>query len=218
MNLSLGPLFLASCMGLVASPGEDSALTIADLEAYRLALRPARSTPAAAVGFRELWGHPENFTGRRVMVEGRLARLFRQPGVGEFPALAEAWIVSDAGDPICLVYPDAPASGTPEIGSSVRFAGTFLRRIEYRGGDVPRLAPLIVGPGSPTMGSGPISSRWPGSSADWALGTGAAAVVATILIGRHLARPPARPIHSDPPPIFLDGDEAHDRGDVHDDA
>ena len=196
---------LAVALSLLLAAGDDPALTIADLEAYRLALRPAPAGEAAKVSFRDLWEHPEKFAGRQVRVEGRLARVFRQPKVGEFPALAEGWIVTPAGDPICLVYPDD--RGGPEIGAEVRFAGTFLRRVRYRGGDVPRLAPLIVGPATPELGAEPISTAWPGSSADWLIGLGAAAAVGAILAGRHLNRPVPGPVAVGPPPAFLDGDD-----------
>jgi len=218
MTPILPALLFGLCLGSPPTSGDEPALTIADLEAYRLALRPTPSAAEApAVGFRDLWDHPEAFAGRRVGVEGRLSRLFRQPPLGEFPALAEAWIVSPGGDPLCLVYADAPASVTPEVGSRVRFAGTFLRRVKYRGGDVPRLAPLIVGPGPPASDPGPIPAAWPGSPVDWLMGLGAAAVVAAILAGRHLARPPARPVASDPPPAFLDGDPSEEYGATDDD-
>ena len=127
-------------------PGNDAPLALADLEAYRVALAAKPDDSAPTVGFRDLWERPSTYSGKAVSVEGRLARLFRQPGVGEFPPLAEAWVVTPSGDPFCLVFPLPEGRPSPEVGAQARFSGTFLKRVEYKGGDAPRLAPLIVGP------------------------------------------------------------------------
>ena len=144
-------------------------LGLADLVAYRAALtgKPSAddarvSDPAMRVVFKDLWNRPESFRGRRVIVEGRIQRIFRQGPVGDFPALAEIWIASPAGDPFCLVVPQetVAASGSlnksstgarigvkplPELGLMVRFTGTFLRIVGYSAGDGSRRAPLIIG-------------------------------------------------------------------------
>ena len=94
--------------------------------------------------------------------------------LGDFPALAEVWITTPAGDPFCVVFPqpgstsdDATslrgsadgstlsleekhgnagrAAAMPELGQTVRFTGTFLKMVSYVGGDGARLAPLVVG-------------------------------------------------------------------------
>ena len=39
----------------------------------------------------------------------------------------------------------------PEAGRRVRFTGTFLKMVRYEGGDVPRLAPLVVGDRVPSV-------------------------------------------------------------------
>ena len=110
------------------------------------------------VGFRELWNHPTTYQGRRVQVQGRLVRRFRQGSFGTFPPLEEAWVFSPAGDPFCLVFPAPRDLGEtkaetktkmPGAAGSVRFAGTFLKLLEYQGADGPRRAPLIVGPAPP---------------------------------------------------------------------
>ena len=143
-----------------ALAADDAALTVADLAAYRAALSGQRRAqePPAVVGFRELWDHPATYQGRRVQVQGRLVRRFRQGSFGTFPPLEEAWVFSPAGDPFCLVFP-APRdpeereaetkTKTPGAAGSVRFAGTFLKLLEYQGADGPRRAPLIVGPAPP---------------------------------------------------------------------
>ena len=192
---------------LLASPtqADDSALSLADLEAYRVALSARPDQTAAPVRFRDLWDRPEAYSGRPVRVEGRVARLFRQPRIGEFPPLAEAWIVSEAGDPSCLVFPAPEGRPSPAIGSPVRFSGTFLKRLRYQSGDVPRLAPLIVGPEPPTT-TAPMTTGGPSwSTVDWTLGLGAASVVALVLARKHLAGPPPTPAPLGPPPRFLDG-------------
>ncbi len=193
-----------------------SPVSLADLDAYRAALASRADDRAAPVTFRDLWEHPEKFAGRPVRVEGKLARRFRQDRVGEFPALVEAWVVNPAGDPTCLVYPDGPGRLGIEVGAEVRFSGTFLRKIRYRGGDEARLAPLVVGPSPPVAVVRAVEDlRWPGSAIDWTFGLGGSALILLFLLRRHLARPDPRPLTLDPPPRFLDGDDAHgaDHGD-----
>lgn len=87
-------------------------LSLADLAGYRAALsgKPtaddARSAdPPAQVQFKDLWNRADVFLGRRVTVQGRVARIFRQGPVGSFPPLAEVWITSPAGDLFCAVFP-----------------------------------------------------------------------------------------------------------------
>ncbi len=205
----LAPLLAAI---LIASPAiaEDSALALADLEAYRDALGTRPGGPSPTVSFRDLWERPAGHAGRAVAVEGRVARLFRQPPMGEFPALTEAWILSPADDPFCLVFPSGAGRASPPVGASVRFRGTYLRRIRYRAGDVPRLAPLIVGPDAPTPsgpGARPVGPSW--STIDWMVGMAAASAIAMVLLRRHLARPPSLSSPVGPPPTFLDGDPTH---------
>ncbi len=195
---------------------DDSAVTIADFAGYQAALA-AKANPSAAplATFRELWDHPEAHQGRPVQVEGRVARLFRQASVGKFPPLAEAWVTSPVGDPTCLVFPTEPGRAIPKPGDQVRFVGTFLRRITYRGADTDRVAPLLVGPEPPTVldpASGPGGDGW-GSIfggdhfGDWGIGLAASLGVLWVLLRRHLSRPldPIQPI--DPSPTFLDGDD-----------
>lgn len=205
---------LAPGPGLPRASADDTALGIADLAAYRAALtdRPG-STPEGlpvAVGFRELWNHPEAYQGRRVQVQGGVVRRFRQGAFGTFPPLTEVWAISPAGDPYCLVYPEPPARSTPEPIGTVRFVGTFLKRLRYQGGDGPRLVPLVVGPRPPAAlerapSMAPNSSRsfpW----LDWTIGLVAATSVALVLAWQHLRRPSRRPINLDvgPPPVFDD--------------
>ncbi len=164
------------CAGAVDDALETiSQLTLADLAAYRAALSgkaiadSAEATdPPLKVGFRDLWERSDRFRGRRVTVDGRVSRIFRQGPVGQFPALAEIWINSTVGDPFCLVVPqgrDTPASagaianraaaGTmrplPGPGMSVHFTGTFLKIVRYTAGDAARMAPLIVGDQPPVI-------------------------------------------------------------------
>jgi len=144
-------------------------LTLADLAGYRAALSSKAiaddtkaDDPPARVGFRDLWNRPSAFRGRRVTVQGRVARIFRQGPVGSFPPLAEVWITSPAGDPFCLVVPQYGGMGIlsmrdqgqkgratpqpiPELGRTIRFTGTFLKLVGYAARDGTRLAPLVVG-------------------------------------------------------------------------
>jgi hypothetical protein len=188
-----------------ADPGTSRGdrLSLADLAGYRAALsgkptadeaRP--SDPPVPVRFHDLWEHPGRFRGRRVTVQGRVERIFRQGPVGSFPALVEAWIFSKAGDPFCLVFPlpagaipggreqgpgpavrvvggrgpEAPTRrpAVPDPGRWVRFTGTFLKTIRYAGADGPRLAPLIVGDRTPQ--SAPVAAEGGPSATGQTLG------------------------------------------------
>ena len=208
--------------------GEDPepSLSLSDLAPYRAALepkskpKPGATAPAEPVTFRDLWDHPEAHRGRRVRCEGRVVRRFRQGAFGTFPPLTEVWAVSAAGDPFCLVFPTPAAAGPdPAPGASVRFEGTFLRRLRYQGGDADRLAPLVVGdrPPAVTTPAPPRPTRPPPGLAppgagltrfEWPLGLLAAAVLALALARRHLlgpSRPPVRPRgDEEPPPEFVD--------------
>jgi hypothetical protein len=197
--------FLA--LALVASAPEGGPLSLADLDAYRAALEGARGRPVDA-GFRDLWRSPESYRGRLVRVEGSVARRFRQAAVGKFPALAELWVTSDRGDPLCLIFPDPPGEFTP--GERVRFEGTFLKWLRYRGGDTDRLAPLIVGGRAPVAASRRAASGmpWSGrSTLDWIIALALAAVVGVVLAMRHLQRPARRREAVEAAPVFADQDD-----------
>jgi hypothetical protein len=172
-------------------------LSLADLVAYRAALtgKPTAddarvSDPAVRVVFKDLWNRPESFRGRRVIVEGRVQRIFRQGPVGDFPALAEIWIASPVGDPFCLVVPQEIVTASsflsksavsaqagvrqlPKLGLMVRFTGTFLRMVGYSAGDGSRRAPLIIGDQPPVSvqdsasADGPKSFTTNNTRGDW---------------------------------------------------
>jgi hypothetical protein len=153
-------------------------LSLADLAEYRSALAgnptadgAKTADPPARVQFRDLWNQPETFRGRRVIVQGRVERVFRQGAVGSFPPLGEVWIISPTGDPFCVVFPQQELTTendqrdntnrrsqtahnpvrqdktqlTPAVGRMIRFTGTFLKMVSYAASDGERLAPLIVG-------------------------------------------------------------------------
>lgn len=193
----------------LAAARDDQELSLADLAAYRAALDGRPGGEAVPVTFRALWERPEQYQGRRVRVEGRLVRRFRQGAFGTFPPLVEAWAVSPAGDPLCLVYPDPAPTADPPAGASVGFEGVFLRQVKYTGGDTARLAPLIVGDHAPTSeaattGRPPQAPAWTGfSTVDWTLGAGAALLVVGVFLAQYLRRTPRRsPPGSGPPPEF----------------
>lgn len=189
---------------------QDAPLTIADLARYRDALDGKPHGEPAAASFRAMWAQPERFQGKRVKVDGRVVRIFRQGAVGTFPPLTEAWTVSQAGDPLCLVFAAQPDKPTPRVGDEVEFTGTFLRLIPYEGKDSRRLAPLIVGDRPPAPLTYPQTKKALArglSKADWAVGLAAGLVVVGILLGRHLKRPasPTADIQAlDRPPEFND--------------
>ena len=194
---------------LVARAEDDGPLALSDLAAYRAALEPSKpgDPPALPSSFRDLWDHPEQSRGRRVAVSGRVQRVFHQGAVGRFPALAEVWVVDPASDPLCLVFPESSDRAAPKPGDSITFDGTFLRRIRYRGGDVDRLAPLIVGPGPPRVErpapAAPAGAS--GSAFDGMLVAVLGGIVVLILLRAHLRRPSSPRIVAEPPPEFQDG-------------
>ena len=222
--LPAGSIFAQDDEGKAPAPPVGSDLALADLAPYRAALDGKPAGPATPVTFRDLWDHAETYQGHRVRVQGRVARRFRQGAFGTFPPLIEAWAVTPAGDPFCLVFPDpsqetgGPAASAP--GASVGFEGVFLRQVRYPGGDTARRAPLIVGDRPPTVTAalkprpdpvrgGPAPGVWGGfSRLDWALGIGAAVVAGWVLVFQHLRRPTRCPLrleeHGEPPPDFVD--------------
>jgi hypothetical protein len=212
-------LVVASVAGALAasssSPAGESGLTVADLAAYRAALSAAgtRDAPPIRVTFRELWDHPATYQGRRVQVVGRVVRRFRQGSFGTFPPLEEAWAVSPASDPFCLVFPEPGPKSAGRVEGQVRFVGTFLRMVEYAGGDGSRLAPLIVGSVAPTAATAETAQRAGEARAalrpsrlDWLIGLAAAALVVLVLAGQHLRRPVRRLVNvpDTPAPLFDD--------------
>ena len=188
----------------VRAGAEDGTVSIADYPALRAALADEPRGAASPVEFKNLWQEPDRYRGQRVEITGRVERRFRQPAVGTFPALAEVWIVDEQGNPSCLVF---PAHGdTSQPGKDVRFTGTFLRLIRFRGGgDGERMAPLIVGPAAPVPITGKMAGGEPAVVGAWdrAVGLGLLVLVVVILGAQHLRlRRPRRP-ESGPPPSFF---------------
>ncbi|WP_152052397.1 hypothetical protein [Tautonia marina] len=193
----------------------DDPLTLADLDAYRKALQPDEpgSADPQPVTFADLWERPDDWLGRRVVIEGRAARRFHQGAIGEYPPLVELWIASRTGNPTCLVYPEPEGGDPTPLGGTVRFVGTYHKRVRYEAADEPRLAPLLVGPEAPELIRGPARGRWqpigPFRQVDWLVGLIVAAAVVSVIVRQVLARPrPRRRVREaidGPPPEFLDG-------------
>ncbi|MGE3819617.1 MAG: hypothetical protein AB7I30_09295 [Isosphaeraceae bacterium] len=208
----------------VERPERDAeSLNLADLASYRAALEGRSSGEVIPASFREIWEAPERFQGKRVQVEGRVLRRFRQGAFGTFPPLVEAWALNVSGDPFCLVFPDPNPATAPKSfendaapGALVQFEGVFLRQIRYQSEDVPRLAPLIVGDRPPTVTSAaprPVRLDDPealatGARSWWIFGFVTAGLVAVALARRHFLRPfrtpRPGPRELDPPPEFVD--------------
>jgi hypothetical protein len=225
-------LFLGCGVWTLADDAEPThQLSLADLAAYRTALTgkataddAKSSDPPARVSFKDLWNRPAAFRGRRVMIEGRVQRIFRQGPVGSFPALAEIWIASPVGDPFCLVVPKESDTGIPPandhgleggatspripmLGQTVRFTGTFLKMIRYAAGDGDRLAPLVVGDTLPvpvresakgnrasSSSANKIAGWWIGSATSWLLGLTLALLAAGVLAWQHVRLPIRRSV------------------------
>lgn len=175
---------------LTQTAGVDG-LSLADLPAYAAALKDAGSDRPTPVTFRELWSEPKSHRGRKIEVSGRVARVFRAPAQGELPPRIEIWV--DQGENLlCVVVPDrVPPDGLVRPGRVVAISGTFLGSVRYSGGDVERLAPLIVGPGPVRSLDDAASSRVP---TNWSAPTWYAVAVGSILVGgllawRHSRRP-----------------------------
>jgi hypothetical protein len=178
VSLTLLLAFFWTSSGLAQPEATDdleARLGLADLTAYRSALAGkttadgARASDAPRpVSFRNLWDHPEIWSGQRVQVEGRVVRAFRQGAVGSFPPLQEAWLSTTTGDLFCVAFPWDESPGRKDetfaTGQLVSFTGTFLKTIGYSASDQARLAPLIVGDKPPTAAE-KISSSEPEASA-----------------------------------------------------
>lgn len=203
--------------GLVLQPSpppataDASALDLADLEAYREALAEPAGPAEAPTPFRQLWDRADQLRGHRVTVEGRLVRRFQQGAVGQFPPLTEGWLSLPSGDLICLVYPVPTDSDALRLGSTVRFTGRYVKRLRYAGGDVDRVAPLIVGGGRPEIlraADGPPTGPFsPFGRLDWAFGGVAAGLVVIVLLRQLARRPISRsrhPLEMLPPPEFVE--------------
>jgi hypothetical protein len=201
----------------IARAGDSSAVSLADLPAYRAALDGKPVGTAVSASFRDLWERPDAFAGKRVRIEARVVRRFHQGKVGTFPPLVESWATTSAGDPLCLVYPSASTQKGDGPGAFVQFEGAYLRRVTYQGGDGERLAPLIVGAAPPVITtpappSKDIETNRPAPAVpyDWALGLGAAGLIALALARYHIRKPsrPVLPIDREigPPPEFLDSE------------
>lgn len=197
---------LAVALMACGLPADDAPLDLADLSAYREALT-SRADPAPSVTFRQLWDHPETYRGKAVRVSGTVVRRFGQEAVGDFPALLEVWIVSPEGDPTCLVAPRGRGRPLPEVGEAVGFTGVFLKRLQYRGADTPRLAPLIVGPRPPASLSNGGESPGLGGL-PWGLAVVVGGIALVIVVSRHLDRPIRRQPDRSPEPTWIEPEGA----------
>ncbi|MFO0955873.1 MAG: hypothetical protein U0800_00205 [Isosphaeraceae bacterium] len=214
----MNPACLGLALGLLAIQDDGQSIAIADLPDYRAALEDPSDEPGESVPFRDLWDHPDDYKGRRIRVEGTVARRFRQASVGMFPPLTELWVVSASRDPFCLVFPtpdDADEARATEVGASIRFDGLFLKPIRYPAGDEPRVAPLIVGSRSPVPhATDPLAGqppRSPFSAVDWIVGLVVGGLAALLLL-RHALKRPARPRRrASSAPTFVDSDDTDDR-------
>lgn len=154
------------------------------------------------VRFEELWQDPTGGAGRALRVSGVSRRVFRQPAVGEFPALVELWITDASGNPIGLLFPDQP--GVEWNGRQVSFRGRVLRMLDYRDGTGQRRAPLIVGPVPPNMSvEGPVEPEGVGRpEAEWVVGGMLLLFVVLVLGIQHSRRPKRRGGPPGPRPQF----------------
>jgi hypothetical protein len=206
---------IAACWAIPTYAQDDGPLGLADYAAYRAALDSPKSEgePARSATFRDLWDRLGEFQGRRVAVAGRVERVFHQGPIGQFPALAEVWIANAATDPLCLAFPESGESRAPRPGDSVQFEGTYLRKIRYHGGDVDRLAPLIVGAAPPRVDQPaptPAPQAVSGSPFEGVLLLIVGAGVLLMLLVGHVLRHKRTEVILGPPPEFEDGTAVSD--------
>ena len=197
---------VASLLLAVLSPVE-TGLSLAEMPLYKAALESRDPAPPFAVKFRELWDRPNEYRGRRVRIEGQIARQFHAPPAGELPARVELWLATASNDVICVVFPHGSPRAA-EFPKDLRVAaeGTSFGLVRYLGGDVPRLAPLIVGSGDPVPISYPdaasATTSW--RDVDWIVALVAAAIVTMLLARLHLRRPARSRIELGPAVEFQD--------------
>lgn len=216
-------VYVGLIVGIAMAQDNGPSVSIGDLPDYRAALEDLSEAPGESIPFRELWERSEVYKGRRIRVEGTVARRFRQASVGMFPPLTELWVVSASKDPFCLVFPtpDDLDDGTAP-GSAIRFDGLFLKPIRYPAADEPRVAPLVVGARPPVPHAvDPLAgqpSRLPMGALDWILGVVLAGLVALLLLRQARSRPvrDSRPRPA-PPPSFVDSIDDGDRREGEDD-
>lgn len=204
-----GLLLLALSTAALAQAPDDQSnptpLALADLAAYRAALARTDPGPIQPTPIRALYHQPHPHLGRFITVEGRLTRRFRQPALGQFPALVESWISSPAGNVACIVHPDV-AGDEIRLGVSIRFSGTYLKPLRYDASDQARFAPLIVGGRLPSLVADskavkPTKSG-PAGAPDWLVGLAAGGLALVLLASRMLrSRPRPRPDRTPPPDL-----------------
>lgn len=188
---------------LLTQTSEIEGVSLADLPAYAAALKTTNGDRPAQVTFRELWSEPKSYRGRTVEVSGRVARIFRAPAQGELPPRIELWIAQGT-NLLCVVLPDRSRDGElVREGGFVSISGTSLGVTRYSGGDVERLAPLIVGPGPARLVNDATSSREP---TNWTTSVWSLAVIGSLIVAGFLARAHSRR-PSGPRPISDDGVE-----------
>jgi hypothetical protein len=208
-SIGLASIWLCVSLPLLARAADDSSLTLSDLDRYADVLRAKPSELPRQVTFRDLWQRPDLYAGRPVRVEGRLARRFRQPAIGAFPALTELWILDREGNPLCLVCPATADAAELALGATVQFTGTYLKRVRYRGVDTDRSAPLVVGSAGPTVRAAARDrpSSAVAASFDWVIGLAVGCFVLAVMVALHVRRPRSRPRPLEPDPQFMAPDE-----------
>lgn len=168
---------------LTQTSGVDG-LSLADLPAYAAVLENAGSYRPTPVTFRELWSEPKSYRGRIVEISGRVARVFRAPAQGELPSRIEVW-VNQGENLLCVVVPDRVlGKELVRPGQFVAISGTFFGSVRYSGGDVERLAPLIVGPGPVRLVNAATSSH---DRTNWSVWTWSWIATGALFVGGGLA-------------------------------
>lgn len=105
--------------------------------------------------FGNLFNEPQLHRGKVVHFEGRLKRLTRYEPPGETKLdgvndLYEGWLFDPenyGANPACVIFTDLPAGLEPgdKLDVRVSFDGYFFKKYRYKGADVLRDSPLLIG-------------------------------------------------------------------------
>jgi hypothetical protein len=133
-------------------------ISLRDSAAYDLLLRRAREKKPAELAaesrrdvlFTHLLEHPTKYRGVPVHLLGRAMRaLTYESKLSPTGRLYEVWIGTHESQyhPYVCIFEDLPKGFPvdPNITERVVFNGYFLKLMAYQSGDVPRVAPVLVG-------------------------------------------------------------------------
>lgn len=133
-------------------------LSFRDTAAYEKLLKQSREASPAGLAARarrdvyyaHLYDQPKEYRGVPVHLLGLARRvLYYKSKMSRTGWLYEAWVVTpdSQNNPYVCVFEEAPKGFPvgPDVSERIVFNGYFLKRMSYSAGDVPRVAPLLIG-------------------------------------------------------------------------